>query len=43
MDSKLKEELKKYIAKITLRYGKLTFTVQDGRLIDEIIETRTRL
>jgi len=43
MESKLKDELRKYIAKTNLRYGKLTFTIQDGKLIDEITETRIRL
>jgi len=43
MENSLKEELKKYIAKIGLRYGKLTITIQDGKLIDEITETRIRL
>jgi hypothetical protein len=43
MESKVLEELKKYIAKRDLRYGKLTFTIQDGKILDEITETRIRL
>ena len=43
MDNKLKEELNKYIEEICLNYGKITFTVQGGKLLDEIVETRTRI
>ena len=43
METKLKKLIEQYAQEEDLRYCKLTFVVQDGKVIDLVIENRIRL
>ena len=43
MESRVKEVISKYAKEISLCYGKLTFVIQEGEVLDVIIENRIRL
>jgi len=42
-ENKTAEEVKNYASELNLKYGKITFVIQDGKVLDVIIENRKRI
>ena len=42
-ENKTAEEVKKYASELGLKFGKITFVIQDCKVLDVIIENRKRI
>ena len=42
-ESTIAEAVKKYATELDMKYGKISFVIQDGKVLDVIIENRKRI